>query len=488
MSKSSWTLLGCLLLVLAGCGGRSSNTDSVRNLDKVGDAGGGTSSEPDSGEPEPEAAPTMLMDAGAAPSLDSGTPAPATTTTTPVPSTPMPVDGGSPDPVVAPTTEPPAEPEMLPEPATDPPVDIDEGECQGYHSPGATDCSIQLACPEQYLNATCHQNGDRWVCECSHDRRYVAYDLAGVDGANACLTMRDLCEMDPAELQFDGEVTCNAGTFGDALSCQFHDRCGPSADVGGGITAYRIESDQYAQCSEDPSIDAVRCSCQAGAGHREAFLSGVTFPEACEVAYASCALSTDVPVDDVEECADPYTSESTTTCSMNQQCTRSTTLPDGGSVEVLRSRGASCMEAGDTWECLCDYGSELSIGLDLDPRATPAETCTDAMELCATAQGVEPTEPLVCEFLSRNGAPGSCGQTQQCRASALVDDLEVEVFGYITANCSDTGEGAWSCECYSDRLYDAFELSTSDESAEVCDAAAVQCESLLDMGFTASGG
>jgi hypothetical protein len=139
MSKSSWTLLGCLLLALAGCGGRSSNTDSVRNLDEVGDAGGVASSEADSGAPESEPAPTM--DGSEPPSMDAGAAEPTLPTPTPDPSPSVPVDAGSlPAPVVVPTTEPPVEPEMLPEPAMEPPVDIDDGECQGYHSPGATDC------------------------------------------------------------------------------------------------------------------------------------------------------------------------------------------------------------------------------------------------------------------------------------------------------------------------------------------------------------
>jgi hypothetical protein len=299
--------------------------------------------------------------------------------------------------------------------------------------------------------------------------------------------MLDLCAADADAPQFDGPSACNQGSYGDATACQFRARCGPSADLGGGITVWQVQSENRADC-EEYGANTAWCSCQVGNARRQTLLNGVTLPEACQYAHESCEAVQDVPIDRTEQCAAPYTSETASSCSIHQDCTQLSELEGGVSAEVRSSVGAGCEQAGDTWACRCDYGRDASIGFNVAPAATPGQTCDEAVDLCAVVQDVAPSGPLACEFQSRNSAPESCGQANRCSATVPVEDVAVQVFGYVNANCTITSEDVWLCECFSDRNYDSFEVSTSDAAADVCNAAATECQRLVEIELFGAGG
>jgi hypothetical protein len=110
------------------------------------------------------------------------------------------------------------------------------------------------------------------------------------------------------------------------------------------------------------------------------------------------------------------------------------------------------------------------------------------MDLCTQLQDYEPTGPLTCGFNSRNCSPESCGQTDDCCAAIEVGDVCVEVLGYINANCYRSGEGAWTCECYSGSNYDSFEYMSTAASRDVCSAAMTSCQDLIEVDLSGGGG
>ncbi len=520
-SKVDWAFAGLLLLALSGCGGRSADSEPQRRVGARADAGGPASDQSDAGatrddDPTDDATddvetddvaddPTSDDDPGSMTPSSMGSATPPEATIDPVTGLPVDPTTGSP---VDPSTGLPVPPAMstpgvavpamggvgtsgpipIPAPAapTEPPMVIQDGECYEYQSSGTTNCSIQYECPDRFRFSECQLVGERWSCTCANERNYVTYDLTGVDGSTACETMTNLCELDSGDLEFDGAAECNRAMDGDAYSCQVRERCGQSADVGNGVTAWQVQSEDFAYCYEYDSGSA-SCDCQSGDVYRNLLLSGASFPDACKYAFDSCAAGEDTQFGGTEQCADPYTSESTSSCSFNQECTRSGDLGGGVSAELRYYRSASCQDSGDAWTCQCDRGGP-SVSFSIPPAAAPGQTCTSAVDLCSSVPEIDPDAPLSCEFYGRRSSSQSCNQTNACGTTVAVDGVDVTVFGYLDANCYSDGNGTWVCECYSGGNYDSFEVSTNDAARDVCSAAVTQCEQLIDVELGGSGG
>jgi hypothetical protein len=392
-----------------------------------------------------------------------------------------------PPPDIAPPSIPPPDiaPPSIPPPISRPPTrpPPPEGEeCEEYMSAGSDYCSIDYSCPDAYYYSSCSQAGDKWQCDCSTEQGYASYVLGGTSGIAACEVMLAMCA-DDVEPEFTGPVECTEAEYGDDWYCEKSARCGSSADLGGGITAWEVDETVYSYCY-DYDEGTIGCECQLNNGYRSLQLTGATLDNACARTFDVCAAEEELQFTGEEQCDAPYTSESNTSCGLSQQCGRSADLGEGISARMVSYRDTNCQSNGTNWGCTCNTeGASASFSI---PQGS--DTCAEAMDLCSKVGDVEPEGELTCEFYSRSSGPEYCSHTNACGMGAVVDGVELSVFGNVSVSCYEEFDGEYYCDCYSGSDTVAFDFPAAATPRDTCDAAIIDCQGMVDVQLDGNSG
>lgn len=513
-------LLGCLSIGLAvACGGKSNDSETSRfegNRDGGSKDSTGAGTETDRTDTDRTSTEEGDEDGGtqATDDTDEGTESVDTTedtdTTEQTDESEGPdVDGGTPPlPTISPTTPvAPGEPQPPPPPRP-PPGD----KCSESSSSGTNQCYLETYCEDRYESVWCDRVDDKYRCSCNSRNSSKSYDITGVQGDSACELMMDLCATNHP-LDFSGPSACTDSASSDQYSCNTQERCGPSATLTTGAVVYEIQSENYANCynydmlfvdeggaapSQDVALPVpiprppglpggMQCDCGVNGTYRNVQLTGASMSEACGYAINVCEQGDTLAYDGPEVCDANSTSQSSSSCYISQNCSRSADLGNGVSALLADYRGVSCSSGSPNWSCACDTSS-FSVGFELPPESNSGLTCDTALSVCAGVGSAEPEGPIECAPNARSSGPQYCDLSQVCGQSAVVDGVELTVNGYLNVSCYDNGDGEYTCTCYSGNASVSFAFPSTATPRVTCDEAIVECEDLIDVQLGGSGG
>lgn len=394
-------------------------------------------------------------------------------------------DEPSPDPT-APNTS-PTGPNPVPTApvAPSPGMPVDPSQCSEYLSSSSTYCNFERSCPSEYQYVSCGQAGDVWQCSCGTNLMNLSYDLNGVNQSNACDFMLEQCEGNSTPM-FTGERECSGIRDAQAGYCQIQERCGSSGDLGGGVTAWRVDSHSYASCYEEGRGSAW-CDCQDANVFRSMNLGGVDISTgaACDLVLDYCKSGGQFENVGAPQCevASQYTS--TNDCGISLQCAQTVNMGDGTTAEISSYRGVGCSALNaNQFTCSCN---DTGIGFVVD-RPASGSACTGAVDVCdKLSAGIQFEGDVECSPESRNSGPGYCGRNDVCGQTVDVDGTELTVNGYLNVQCSDQGDGNYYCSCYSGNQSGSVEAGAHASPRAACDAAMDQCREIIDVQVGGGG-
>jgi hypothetical protein len=344
-------------------------------------------------------------------------------------------------------------------------------------------CRLNYRCPDDELSADCTLEDDHFRCGCDGNFFSEQYDLTGVDVANACDVMRDVC-FSGNVTEFDGAEQCEQSRTGDDTACDLTQRCLVSSDFGGGVTVRRVSSLEFADCYAAGGSQ-VACLCQVGGFDKQLLLDGTTTADACDVMFDVCSADPAPPFVPTEGCERSYSASATDFCNADELCTRTADLGAGVSAQSSTFHYMVCQDDGeDGWSCSCQAGAGYAYFV-VPVASTPDATCGAALDLCNAAANLPPEDPadttIACEDNARTTGANYCGHTDVCSIETTALDTQVTVSDYVYTSCYQTGEGAFQCSCSAPTGESSIAYTSSAALVDVCAEVAPECEATVDI-------
>ncbi len=192
--------------------------------------------------------------------------------------------------------------------------------------------------------------------------------------------------------------------------------------------------------------------------------------------YPDPPQSIDVPIDVPDNCKAVFSNVTTSYCESHVECDVS--FSDTHCFETTRPDA----EGKADWNCDC-IGS-TGVGSFIVSSTTAEDLCPAVIQMCAAGELPEPvdaeTEPT-CAPEYKSSSQESCSYQLDCKQSASIGDLEVDVGQAKVANCNLASGDQWNCSCYDgnggsgfviDDVGDPFDLCT--EVRDLCDTETIE--------------
>jgi len=349
-------------------------------------------------------------------------------------------------------------------------------------------CTYSFECGAIPFYSRCDLGeNDTWACHCATGTGSAVIKelmLRGVEGATACGVMAKACMTDaPA-----GEQVCERTSQDSTASgCLIEESCGPSVELGSGITAHGVERRSGVSCS--PSNDGkFSCACLPQLlGKQEHTVTALSLHGACEAMIDVCrdGLPASAPP---PTCTDGLDTPTATTCGVTRQCSQSAAFSNGASLTSAMTRYASCYGGLEGFAdgqsfCTCTGGSLASFDLQTNV-GIGTNACRTMLDACTGATKLEPTGPVECKISSKNEQAHACDAKLVCTRPLRLGAVDVIGQGELRYACQQHASGGpWWCSCVSKGAPKTFELGSAPSAEDVCYAAVDRCLQEVEVEF-----
>jgi hypothetical protein len=234
--------------------------------------------------------------------------------------------------------------------------------------------------------------------------------------------------------------------------------------------------ESYYACGNGMNYLQVVCK-DNGTGNGDCFCSSNTTTQQFQISgtptFATCDTSAQLclgggPDPSAEEvCTPAFTSSASTSCQLQQNCTRSI---EGSDATIARTRSVSCSGA-DPVTCYCDYSGN-QFRLD---AASADGACEKLIEHCDDPR-VPPAGPVTCEPRSQQSGTGYCSVYEECLSETDIGDgiSAISIEGR-NATCQTAASGGSLCTCQGSSVAVQFEIDTPADSLAACLSATDIC-------------
>jgi hypothetical protein len=338
-----------------------------------------------------------------------------------------------------------------------------------------TSCDVREQCSDGYKYTYCTEQAEGdWYCQCSDSR--TARELQVSTTTAPCRDINEVCATLSAPLGAPGEETCTVETqTATSTYCETTSSCTLEAPITDDISAVVTEY-RYATCY-DYGEQGLSCSCSGTSANRSFVLTGSTPQEGCEPAAALCGGATLETVG-AEDCVIDYEYAASNSCQRQETCQR-TVVAGNAEATLSESKSAYCStDAEGTTSCSCansTRGYDFELGVD----AGSAAACPSAIAVCDSDASPVPAGPIECTLASQTATSAYCSAALQCTQSALIDDVEIVLYGALSTYCQPDGD-AWYCQCASGVTSSVVTVEAED-SWDACAQVAEQCPDLVDV-------
>jgi hypothetical protein len=207
------------------------------------------------------------------------------------------------------------------------------------------------------------------------------------------------------------------------------------------------------------------CYCGGSSVTQQFQVSGTPTFATCDTAAQLCLGGGPEPSE--EECTPAFTSSASTSCQLQERCTRSI---EGSDATIARTRSVNCSGA-DPVTCYCDYsGNQFRLDADSSDGA-----CEKVIEHCDDPR-VPPEGPVTCEPRSQQSGMGFCSVYEECLSETDIGDgiSAVSIEGR-NATCQTAASGGSLCTCQGSSVAFQFEIDTPADSLAACLSATDIC-------------
>lgn len=208
------------------------------------------------------------------------------------------------------------------------------------------------------------------------------------------------------------------------------------------------------------------CYCSSNLGSQQYQVSGTPSFATCDSTAQLCLGGGPDPSVE-EDCTPSFASNSTTSCQLQQRCTRPV---DGSDATIARTRSVSC-SGGDPVTCYCDYsGNQFRLDATSSDGA-----CETIIEHCDEPR-VAPEGPVTCEPRSQSSGMGYCSTYEECLSETDIGDgiSSVSIEGRNTT-CQTSASGGSICNCQGSSVSVQFEIDATADTLAACQSASQIC-------------
>ena len=242
-----------------------------------------------------------------------------------------------------------------------------------------------------------------------------------------------------------------------------------SATAGPGYcdSYYRCAGSNYMQVTcKDNGTGSGDCYCSSSTGTQQFQISGTPTFETCGSAAQLCLAGGEPSAE--EECTPSFTSSASTSCQLQERCTRSI---EGSDATIARTRSVSC-SGGDPVTCYCDYsGNQFRLDADSSEGA-----CETIIQHCDDPRVPAGGGPVTCEPRSQQSGMGYCSVYEECLSETDIGDgiSAVSIEGR-NATCQSSASGGSICTCQGSSVAVQFEIDAPANSLAPCLSATEIC-------------
>ncbi len=221
------------------------------------------------------------------------------------------------------------------------------------------------------------------------------------------------------------------------------------------------------------------CSCggegETGFGYADYQLTEVSISEACGTLMDLCTSEVQPDFSGEPECVPEYQSASDEWCDMSMRCSKSAELEGGATALLSEYESVNCSseEEGGPRRCEC-YGPQGSMSFEL-ADGKGIEPCLSALDICDSADSLEPEGDPECEFAYQSAGQNWCEAQMSCIRTATTGDVTVDIAEMASTNCQLVSEGVWQCGCYSSAESNSFEFESTASAWDTCTEAVELC-------------
>jgi hypothetical protein len=346
-------------------------------------------------------------------------------------------------------------------------------------------CNIDFRCDGNFLGTQCLalDNG-RWECWCSEtDGDYAQYVLDGVTGKEACGAVHDWCESGK-EPELGDPVCADELTEG-PTSCALERTCTRSSRMGDEVT---IASDivSHVSCeAEEGGSFFCRCGVEPDLvgfdwGYR---ITEKSAGENCRIAAELCSSGGPAPVEP-GTCHEPFPDPGMPgSCFTTVECSRAAGLADFVS-EVRTGAGWCETSTSGGSNCHC-RAEDYELHFDVPDPTTDTTQCDDALSVCSRAKEIKFLGDPECKMANQSVGLTGCEGFMNCAQSATLGEVEMIFRDDVYFGCyPQEGSADWGCSCATWARKERFDVPVSEDTWEICAAAAAACPKLVDLPIT----
>ncbi len=225
-------------------------------------------------------------------------------------------------------------------------------------------------------------------------------------------------------------------------------------------------------CDIQPE-DVSPCTCTGSMATVEYRLLGAN-GDPCEHATAWCP--TLPSFGDPATCEPVFRTEFREGCEATTDCTWSTALGDGVTLQYTETDNISCTVDDGRWECTCS-GPRYRRILELPGAPTSRTACNEARTICLEA--APQSEREACRITHQYTDIEYCDSDLECERTGTHGGSPIVYLESFRTACN-LRDDAWECECEPPEGPVTVELDASVSARDACSTAPIRCLERLD--------